>query len=248
MDENRVAVVTGAGSGIGRAVAIAFAGHGYRVTLVGRTRATLEETAAACAIPARVAVADVCDEAAVERAFADTVAAEGRIDVLFNSAGVFGGGRPFGETGFDDWRRVIDINLTGSFLASRAAFRAMRDQAPQGGRIIQCGSISAHTPRPCSAAYTASKHAITGLTKSIALDGRAFGIACCQLDIGNAATPMTASFGHGALQADGSVVAEPTMAVKYVADAALFVVGLPADANVLFMTVMATTMPFVGRG
>ncbi len=244
----KVALVTGAGSGIGRAVARAFAGRGYRLALAGRTRATLEDTAGACEGEPLILLADVTDEEAVERAFADTVARHGRIDILFNSAGLFGQSAGFDEIALDDWRRVIEANLTGSFLCARAAFRQMKTQDPQGGRILNCGSLSAHAPRPRAAAYTASKHAITGLTRSIALEGRAFGIACGQLDIGNAATAMTGSFSSGTLQADGSLRPEPMMGVSDVGAAALFMAELPPEANVLTMTVMATNMPFVGRG
>jgi len=244
----KVAVVTGAGSGIGRAVAVAFAGIGHDLVLVGRTAASLEETAALCGGAALITVADVTDESAVERAFDTAAGRFGRIDILFNSAGVFGAGAGFDEIALADWRKVIDANLTGSFLCARAAFRRMKAQDPQGGRILNCGSISAHAPRPRTAAYTASKHAITGLTKSIALEGRAFDIAGGQLDIGNAATGMTGSFSGGTLQADGSLKPEPMMDVSQVAEAALFMAGLPPEANVLTMTVMATAMPFVGRG
>jgi len=248
MPDGKVAVVTGAGAGIGRAVALAFAARGYRLALIGRTRASLEETGVLCREDALALSADVGDELAVDQAFAQVLRAYGRVDVLFNSAGLFGAGAPFDQVSLDDWRRVIDTNLTGSFLCARAAFRQMKAQSPVGGRIINCGSISAHAPRPTTVAYTASKHAITGLTRSIALEGRAFGVACGQLDIGNAATGMTDTFSKGTLQADGSLKPEPMMDVANVADAAIFMAELPPEANVLFMTVMATAMPFVGRG
>lgn len=248
MSDDKVAVVTGAGSGIGRAVAVAFATRGYRLALIGRRQAPLDETGILCRENALALRADVGDEAAVDRAFDQVVHMHGRVDVLFNSAGLFGAGAPFDQVSLDDWRRVIDTNLTGSFLCARAAFRQMKAQSPAGGRIINCGSVSAHAPRPATVAYTASKHAITGLTRSIALEGRTFGVACGQLDIGNAATGITDSFSKGTLQADGSLKPEPMMDVANVADAAIFMAELPPEANVLFMTVMATTMPFVGRG
>lgn len=248
MPDYKVAVVTGAGSGIGRAVALAFGARGYRLALIGRSRASLEETGALCREDVLALSADVSDEPAVDWAFDQVIRTYRRIDVLFNSAGLFGAGAPFDQVSLDDWRRVVDTNLTGSFLCARAAFRQMKTQSPAGGRIINCGSISAHAPRPTTAAYTASKHAITGLTRSIALEGRAFGVACGQLDIGNAATGMTDSFSKGTVQADGSLKAEPMMDVANVADAAIFMAELPPEANVLFMTVMATAMPFVGRG
>ncbi|HEY9554373.1 SDR family oxidoreductase [Allosphingosinicella sp.] len=244
-----MAVVTGAGSGIGRAVALAFAAKGYQLALIGRTRATIEETSALCdGAEPLVLTVDVGDESSVDNAFSRVARAQQRIDVLFNGAGLFGTGAAFDQIASQDWRRVIDTNLTGSFLCARAAFRQMKVQSPAGGRIINCGSISAYAPRPLTAAYTASKHAITGLTRSIALEGRAFSIACGQLDIGNAATGMTDSFTKGTLQADGSLKPEPMMEAGNVADAALFMAELPPEANVLFMTVMATAMPFVGRG
>lgn len=245
----KTAIVTGAGSGIGRAVAIALGGNGYTLALIGRTLSALDETAASAGTDQVIALAcDVGDEDAVARAFEVGASRFGRIDILFNGAGLFGGGTAFENTAIADWRSVVETNLTGSFLCARAAFRQMKAQDPRGGRIINCGSISAHAPRPRTAAYTASKHAITGLTRSIALEGRAFGIACSQLDIGNAATAMTGAFGKGTLQADGSLKPEPMMDVATVAEAALFVAGLPSEANVLFMTVMAAAMPFVGRG
>jgi NAD(P)-dependent dehydrogenase (short-subunit alcohol dehydrogenase family) len=244
----RTAIVTGAGSGVGRACAVALLQDGWAVTLAGRRREKLEETAALGGGAALVAPADVTDPTAVQALFAAAGAAHGRLDVLFNNAG---GGTPainFGDIEYERWRRVIDVNLHGMFLCAQAAFRIMRDQSPQGGRIINNGSISAHAPRPGSAAYTASKHAVTGLTKSIALDGRAFGIACGQIDIGNAATPMTERMAKGVQQADGSVAPEPLMEVADVARTVLLMASLPREANIQFLTVMATNMPFIGRG
>ncbi len=243
----KVALVTGAGSGIGRASAIALGEAGYSLVLVGRRADKLEETAAALPRQALIQVADIADEAAVEAAFEAARARFGRLDVLFNNAGVSAGGR-LEDLSLDAWRRVVDANLTGAFLCTRAAFRLMKAQAPRGGRIINNGSISAHAPRPYSVAYTATKHAVTGLTRSTSLEGRAYDIACGQIDIGNAATEMTLAMAKGVPQADGSFAPEPLMDVKAVADAVVFMAGLPLDANVQFMTVMATKMPFVGRG
>ncbi len=243
----KVALVTGAGSGIGRASAIALGEAGYSLVLVGRRADKLEETAAALPGQALIQAADIADEAAVEAAFEAARARFGRLDVLFNNAGVSAGGR-LEDLSLDAWRRVVDANLTGAFLCTRAAFRLMKAQDPRGGRIINNGSISAHAPRPYSVAYTATKHAITGLTRSASLEGRAYDIACGQIDIGNAATEMTLAMAKGVPQADGSFAPEPLMDVKAVADAVVFMAGLPLDANVQFMTVMATKMPFVGRG
>ena len=240
-------VVTGAGSGIGRATARAFLDAGHRVALLGRRREPLEETAAG-SDRALVQPVDVADAAAVDRAFADIVVAFGRIDVLFNNAGIFSPGGPIDEIPVEEWRSVVDVNLTGAFLCARAAFAQMRRQSPQGGRIINNGSISAHAPRPGSAPYTATKHAITGLTRSISLDGRAFDIACGQIDVGNALTEMAAPMTRGVPQADGSIRAEPTMDVAEVARAVLHMASLPLSANVQFMTIMASKMPFIGRG
>jgi NADP-dependent 3-hydroxy acid dehydrogenase YdfG len=247
MAEGAVAVVTGAGSGIGRVVARALLGAGYRVALAGRRAPALEETAAG--EPAALVVpTDVADEAAVRALFAAARDAWGRVDLLFNNAGTFGPAGSPDEIAVEAWRAAVDTNLTGSFLCAREAFAAMRAQDPQGGRIINNGSISAHSPRPGSAAYTATKHAITGLTKSLSLDGRPYRIACGQIDIGNAATEMTARMATGTKQADGSLRPEPTFDAAHVAEAVLFMAGLPLDANVQFLTVMATAMPFVGRG
>ncbi len=248
-----VAVVTGAGSGIGRAVTRALLGAGYRVVLAGRREDALRETLAdapAARETALVVPTDVTDPRAVRSLFARVADAHGRVDLLFNNAGVFGAPAPLDEVSIEQWRTAVDTNLTGSFLCAQEAFRAMKAQNPQGGRIINNGSISAHVPRPHAVAYTATKHAITGLTKAISLDGRAFSIACGQIDIGNAATELMARVGQGqgALQADGSLRVEPLMDVSHAADAVLYMAGLPLDANVQFLTVMATDMPFIGRG
>jgi NAD(P)-dependent dehydrogenase (short-subunit alcohol dehydrogenase family) len=240
-------IVTGAGSGIGRAVARAFLEQGWRVGLVGRREALLHETAngapGALALPC-----DVTDEAQVEAAFDGAMAAWGRIDVLFNNAGAGLVAQTIDEVSLAEWRGVMSVNIDGMFLCARAAFARMRGQSPQGGRIINNGSISAHAPRPGSVAYTVSKHAVTGLTKTLALDGRAFDIACGQIDIGNAASAMTARMTGGVPQADGSVRPEPVMDVAEVARSVLYMASLPLSANVPFLTVMATKMPFIGRG
>ena len=246
-----VAVVTGAGTGIGRAACLALAGGGFDVALIGRRREPLDEVAAEMeptGATALVLPADVTEETAIDRAFAAIVEARGRLDVLFNNAGVGLPGLPIDEIPVAEWRRGIDVNLTGMFICTRAAFRIMKGQSPRGGRIINNGSISAHVPRPNSATYTAAKHAVTGLTRSTALDGRAFDIACGQIDIGNAATRMTARMSEGVLQADGSVAAEPVMDVELVGKAVLQIASLPLTANIQFMTIMATKMPFIGRG
>ncbi|HZC17130.1 MAG TPA: SDR family oxidoreductase [Caulobacteraceae bacterium] len=245
------ALVTGAGSGIGRAVALALAGKGYRVALAGRRADALTETArmAGASEPdALVLPTDVGDEAQVEALFQAIGARFGRLDLLFNNAGTGAAPVPIDELAPAQWNRVVAVNLTGAFLCARGAFAIMRAQDPRGGRIINNGSISAHTPRLYSAPYTATKHAITGLTKSLALDGRPFDIACGQIDIGNAETPLTARMAAGALQADGETAPEPVMDVAHVADAVLYMASLPLDANVLTLTVMATKMPYVGRG
>jgi NAD(P)-dependent dehydrogenase (short-subunit alcohol dehydrogenase family) len=246
-----VAVVTGAGSGIGRAAALALAGGGFDVAVIGRRREPLDEVAAEIerAGPnALVLPADVTDEAAIDQAFAAIVEARQRVDVLFNNAGVGLPGLPIDQIPVAEWRRGIDVNLTGMFICTRAAFRIMKEQSPRGGRIINNGSISAHAPRPNSATYTAAKHAVTGLTRSTALDGRPHDIACGQIDIGNAATAMTARMSEGVLQADGSVATEPLMDVALVGQAVLQMASLPLSANIQFMTIMATKMPFIGRG
>jgi NAD(P)-dependent dehydrogenase (short-subunit alcohol dehydrogenase family) len=247
----KVALVTGAGSGIGRATARALLNEGYAVVLAGRRREPLEQTrdlARANADRALVHPADVTDPGSVQALFDATRAAFGRLDLLFNNAGTGAPPIPLEDLTFDQWRTVVDTNLTGPFLCTQAAFRLMKSQDPRGGRIINNGSISAHTPRPHSAPYTATKHAITGLTKSTALDGRRYDIACGQIDIGNAATEMTARMSAGVPQANGEVAIEPTMDVEHVARAVVYMAGLPLDANVLFLTVMATKMPLVGRG
>ena len=246
----RVAIVTGAGSGVGRAAALALLREGYAVALAGRREALLKEAADEAGAGGRALVvrADVADPAAVANLFAQTKAHFGRLDVLFNNAGRGTAPVPLEELHLDKWRAVVDVNLTGAFLCTQEAFRMMKAQSPRGGRIINNGSISAHTPRPHSAPYTATKHGMTGLTKATALDGRPHDIACGQIDIGNALTPMTARMGDGVLQADGSLAPEATMDVEHVAKAVLHMASLPLDANVLFMTVMATQMPFAGRG
>jgi NAD(P)-dependent dehydrogenase (short-subunit alcohol dehydrogenase family) len=245
----KVAIVTGAGSGIGRAVAIALAGQGYRVGLAGRRAAELDGTAAEAPAGSCLAVpTDVSDPAAVENLFVRVRERFGRLDLLFNNAGFGAPAVPLEDVPVDKWRSVVDVNLNGTFYCTQWAFRLMKDQTPRGGRIINNGSISATTPRPFSSAYTATKHAITGLTKSTSLDGRAYDIACGQIDIGNAETALAARMKTGALQANGTVSPEPMMAVENVVQAVLFMASLPLEANVQFLTVMATKMPFVGRG
>jgi len=245
----KIAVVTGAGSGVGRAVALSLAGAGFACVLAGRRAAPLEETAALAGAAATLVVAtDVGDPEAVRALFDRAVERFGRVDLLFNNAGI--GAPPVAVDELDtaQWDEVVRVNLSGAFYCAREAFRVMRQQDPRGGRIINNGSISAHTPRPFSAPYTATKHAITGLTKSLALDGRAFDIACGQIDIGNAATPMTERMAAGVLQPDGTTRPEPTMDVGHVGEAVAHMASLPLEANVLFTTVMATKMPYVGRG
>jgi NAD(P)-dependent dehydrogenase (short-subunit alcohol dehydrogenase family) len=247
----KIAMVTGAGSGIGKATALALLREGYSVVLTGRRPEALEQTVAAAGTDGTrtlAVAADVSDEASVSGLFERTKETFGRLDLLFNNAGTGAPAVPLEELTLEQWRRVIDVNLTGAFLCTRAAFRVMKEQTPRGGRIINNGSLSAHTPRPNSAPYTASKHAITGLTKSTALDGRKYDIACGQIDIGNAETEMTARMKKGVLQATGETAAEPTMDVAHIARAVVYMASLPLDANVLFLTVMATRMPFVGRG
>jgi NAD(P)-dependent dehydrogenase (short-subunit alcohol dehydrogenase family) len=247
----RTAVVTGAGSGIGAAVAHALAGEGWTVVLAGRRRDALEQLAArGGGLPGVLdpVPADVTDEASVRALFDRAVERHGRVDVLFNNAGTFPPARDLDTIPLEEWNAVVAVNLTGAFLCTREAFRVMRGQQPRGGRIINNGSISAHAPRPRSVAYTATKHAITGLTRSTSLDGRAYDIACGQIDIGNAATDMTQAMAAGVPQADGSIRPEPRMDVADVARAVLYMAGLPLEANVATMTVMATRMPFIGRG
>jgi NAD(P)-dependent dehydrogenase (short-subunit alcohol dehydrogenase family) len=246
-----VALITGAGSGIGRAVALTFLRAGWQVALAGRRADTLEETVklagehAALAIPLR---ADVTQPESVRALFGAIVERCGRLDLLFNNAGANAPGVPLEDLPFEQWRHVVDVNLTGAFLCLQQAFRVMKAQTPRGGRIINNGSISAHAPRPNSIPYTASKHAVTGLTKAASLDGRKYDIAVGQIDIGNALTPMAARMTQGVPQADGRVAPEPVMDVQVVADAVLHMANLPLDANILTMTIMATKMPFVGRG
>jgi NAD(P)-dependent dehydrogenase (short-subunit alcohol dehydrogenase family) len=251
MGAERVAIVTGGGSGIGSAVALALAGAGFAVVVAGRRRELLDEVvregqasgARLLAVPA-----DVTDPASVRGLFDATREAFGRLDLLFNNAGVGAPAVPMEDLPLEQWRAVVDTNLTGTFLCTREAIRLMKSQRPRGGRIINNGSISAHAPRPHSAPYTATKHAITGLTRSTSLDGRQHDIACGQIDIGNAATSLTERMAEGVLQANGTLAPEPRMDVRHVADAVLYMAGLPLSANVQFLTVMATEMPFVGRG
>ena len=247
----KIAIVTGAGSGIGRAVAIGLLEDGYAVVLAGRRVDRLNQTvreAGAFGVRALCVPTDVRDPVAVETLFAATRDRFGRLDLLFNNAGVALRGAPLEDVTIDEWRSIVDVNVTGSFLCTQEAFRLMKKQQPQGGRIINNGSISAHAPRPHSAPYTATKHAMTGLTKSTALDGRPYNIACGQIDIGNAATEMTAKMESGVPQANGTTAAEPRLDVAHVVRAVLYMASLPLEANVQFMTVMATRMPFIGRG
>jgi NAD(P)-dependent dehydrogenase (short-subunit alcohol dehydrogenase family) len=247
----KTALVTGAGTGVGKAVALALLGGGYRVALAGRRREMLEQTVkeagphggSALAVPTDVGKPDQ-----VQALFARIRQDFGRLDVLFNNAGGNAPGVPFEDLPFDKWQAVVDVNLTGMFLCAQAAFRMMKDQDPRGGRIINNGSISAHTPRPGSAPYTATKHGVTGLTKTISLDGRNYDIACGQVDIGNAISPMTERMAQGVKQANGTTAPEPRMDPAHVGNAVLFMANLPLDVNVFAMTIMATKMPFVGRG
>ena len=247
----KTAIITGAGSGVGRAAALALHSEGYSVSLAGRRLDALEETAALASSSGErtlVVPTDITDAASVSDLFNRTVSAFGRVDVLFNNAGIGARPAPMEELDIEEWRAVVDVNLTGTFLCTQEAFRIMKSQQPKGGRIINNGSISAHTPRPNSAPYTATKHAIAGLTRSTSLDGRAHDIACGQIDIGNALTDMTARMAGGVAQANGSIAVEPTMDVNDIGRAIIYMAGLPLGANVLFMTVMASNMPFVGRG
>jgi NAD(P)-dependent dehydrogenase (short-subunit alcohol dehydrogenase family) len=244
----RIALITGAGSGIGRAAALALSAAGYSIVLTGRRAAALEETAAQATGDVRIAPADVGDPHAVREVFAQVRERFGRLDILFNNAGMGAPAIPMEDIAYEQWSAVVSVNLTGSFLCAQEAMRLMKAQSPRGGRIINNGSLSAYVPRVNSAPYTATKHAITGLTKSISLDGRAFDIVCSQIDIGNAATEMTERMKGGVPQANGAVLVEPRMNVQHVADAVVFMANLPLDANVQFMTIMATTMPFIGRG
>ena len=258
MQSTKVAVVTGAGSGVGQAAAVTLYRNGFAVVLAGRREAALQDTAAQMSAarsgppgdaPGPLAVpTDVTSQDSVRALFAAAMDAYGRVDVLFNNAGIGAPGVPLEELELEAWQRVVDTNLTGSFLCTQEAVRIMKAQHPRGGRIINNGSISAHVPRPNSTPYTATKHAITGLTKSTSLDGRAFDIACGQIDIGNAGTPMTARMAEGVAQPSGTTRVEPTMDVQHVADAVLYMANLPLDTNVPFLTVMANTMPYIGRG
>lgn len=248
MTDSRVAIITGAGSGIGRAAAAALSQVGYQVVLAGRRLDRLEATAAACSGAALCVETNVADSDSVAALFAQTQNEYSRLDVLFNNAGSGAPPKSLEALSVDEWQRVVDVNLTGAFLCTQQAFLMMKAQDPMGGRIINNGSISAHVPRPGSAPYTATKHAITGLTRSTSLDGRAYNIACGQIDIGNALTDMTARMGDGVPQADGSIQPEPTMDVQHVADAVVQMANLPLDANIQFMTIMATQMPYIGRG
>ena len=247
----KVALVTGAGSGIGKAAALRLGREGYSVVLAGRRKDALDAVVAAGKAAGSTLLAvptDVADPESVKALFARTKEAYGRLDVLFNNAGTVALGVPLDELAVEQWKAVVDVNLTGVFLCIREAFALMKSQTPRGGRIINNGSVSAHAPRPNSAPYTATKHAITGLTKSASLDGRAFDIACGQIDIGNAATDMTARMAEGVAQADGRMMPEARMDVEHAASAVAYMASLPLDANVQFMTIMATKMPFIGRG
>ena len=245
---SKVAVITGAGSGIGKAVALALAHAGYSVVLAGRRAAPLTEVATQAGPNTLAVPTDVTDPDSVAALFTRAVDWFGRVDLLFNNAGTGAPPSPFEDLSFENWQRVVDTNLTGAFLCAQAAFRQMKNQQPRGGRIINNGSIAASTPRPHMAAYTASKHGVSGLTKTISLEGRQYDIACGQIDIGNTATSLASAFSSGTLQADLSLKPEPTFDVKHVADAVLYMAGLPPEANVQFLTVMATKMPFIGRG
>lgn len=246
----QIALVTGAGSGIGRQSALALATAGFHVILTGRRESALNETIELCDTPERMSAisSDVTQTESVDALFAAIESQHGRLDVLFNNAGTNVPAMPIDELTVDQWRQVIDVNLTGAFLCARGAFALMRKQDPQGGRIINNGSISAYVPRPGSVPYTVSKHAITGLTRTLSLDGRAFNIACGQIDIGNTASDMTEQMNAGVPQADGSIKPEPTMDTSHVANAVVNMAELPLNANVQFMTIMATAMPFIGRG
>jgi NAD(P)-dependent dehydrogenase (short-subunit alcohol dehydrogenase family) len=250
---DRIAMVTGSGTGVGRACALALMKASYTVVLTGRRKDKLEEVAkegAAFGGRSLCVAADIADPASIRNLFAETKKAFGRLDVLFNNAGIGAPAVPLEDLPYDKWKAAVDTNLTGTFLCTQEAFRIMKDQTPRGGRIINNGSISAHAPRPLTVAYTATKHAITGLTKSTSLDGRAYDIACGQIDIGNAVSPLTERMvtGQGVLQPNGSMMTEPRMEAEDVGNAVVYMANLPPSANVLFMTVMATKMPYVGRG
>jgi NAD(P)-dependent dehydrogenase (short-subunit alcohol dehydrogenase family) len=252
VETRKIAVVTGAGSGIGRAVAVAMLREGYAVVLAGRRARMLEDAVAEAAVEddgqALAVPTDVTDPGSVARLFEATRSTFGRLDVLFNNAGISAPGVPLENVSLKDWQAVVDVNLTGAFLCTQQAIRLMKAQRPRGGRIINNGSLAAQVPRPHSAPYAATKHAITGLTKATALDGRTFDIACGQIDVGNAATPMAEKHASGVLQANGQVMAEPLLDVTHVARAVVYMASLPLEANVQFLTVMATRMPFIGRG
>ncbi|MEQ1718742.1 MAG: SDR family oxidoreductase [Hyphomicrobium sp.] len=247
----KVAIVTGASSGIGKAAALKLQGAGYDVVLAARRVHELEETAAcASSTGGRVLVAgcDVTNQGSVKALFAKTEEAFGRLDVLFNNAGIFAQGAPIDDVSYEAWKKIVDVNINGMFLCAQEAWRMMKRQDPQGGRIINNGSLSSHNPRPLSAPYTTTKHAITGLTKSLSLDGRQYNIACSQIDIGNAATDFTTKMAAGILQANGETMVEPRMDVQHCADAILYMANLPLSANVQFMSLLATAMPYIGRG
>ena len=251
MSSSKIAIITGAGSGVGKATALAFLKDGYKVALAGRREQPLKDVIAESGVAAANAIAvptNVADQASVQALFAKCVATFGRVDVVFNNAGVNAPGIPLEDLTLEQWQNVVDINLTGMFICIQESFKVMKAQSPRGGRIINNGSISAHTPRPNSAAYTATKHAVTGLTKVVALDGRKYDIACGQVDIGNAATEMAARMAKGVIQADGEIRPEPLMDVNIVGQSVLYMASLPPEANIMFHTVMATKMPFAGRG
>ncbi len=245
---NKVAIVTGAGTGVGKATAVKLSDAGFSVILIGRRKDKLEETKAVCNDQARVFPMDVSNEVDVNKCFEMIKKNFSRIDVLFNNAGTFLSSKTIDEINFSEWKEVIEVNINGMFLFSKHTFSLMKNQSPMGGRIINNGSVSSITPRPGSIAYTSTKHAVTGMTKSLALDGRPFNIVCSQIDIGNADTPMTEGIKKGIVQADGSIKKEPTFDPEHIADAVLHLVGLPLDTNILNMTIMASNMPFIGRG
>jgi NAD(P)-dependent dehydrogenase (short-subunit alcohol dehydrogenase family) len=251
MSSHKVAIITGASSGIGKAVAVTFLQEGYQVALAGRRQELLEQAVKEAGVAGKRALVvptNVRDPASVRALFAKTTEAFGRLDILFNNAGISAGGALLEDLSYEQWQAVVETNLTGAFLCTQEAFKVMKSQTPRGGRIINNGSVSAYAPRPNSAPYTATKHAITGLTKSTSLDGRKYDIACGQIDIGNALTDVTVNMTRGVPQANGSIAVEPVMDVQHVARAVLYMASLPLDANVQFMTVMATKMPLVGRG
>ena len=245
---NKVAIITGAGTGVGKATAIKLSDAGFSVILIGRRKEKLEETKTECNDQALVLPMDVSNEVDVKKCFEMIKKNFSRVDLLFNNAGTFLSSKTIDEINFNEWKEVVEVNLNGMFLFSKYAFSLMKNQSPKGGRIINNGSVSAYAPRPGSIAYTATKHAVTGITKSLALDGRPFSIVCSQLDIGNADTPMTEGIKKGIIQADGSIKTEPTFNTEHVADAVLHLVKLPLDTNILNMTIMASNMPFIGRG